>query len=91
MDVHANRASSKLLDIYFDLKFQRASNGIPTGVTFTASDFVRPPRETQSGLAVVYNIAVAKDTSLNLILAALSITLTHASTHLARLAGIAKD
>ena len=66
LDVDANRASSKLLDVYFDLNFQRASSGLPTAVTFTASDFVRPPRETQSGVAVVYNIAAAKDTSPNL-------------------------
>ena len=91
LDVDANCASSKFLDVYFDLNFQRAASGIPTGVTFTASDSVRPPRETQSGLYVVYNIAAAKDTSPNLTSSDSSVALTHASTHLARPVGIAKD
>ena len=57
LDVDAGYATSKLLRKKFDLTFQHASNGFPTGVEFTKDDFVRPKRATPSGLALLCRIA----------------------------------
>ena len=55
----AGLATSKLLRKRFDLTFQHASSGFPTGVEFTKDDFVRPQRATTSGLALLCHIAAS--------------------------------
>ena len=50
LDIDDSCVTSKVLGIYFDLCFQHAATGFPTGVTFSKKDFVRPPRQTTTGL-----------------------------------------
>ena len=47
------KATSTFLGCYFDLAFNHAANGLPTGITFTKDDFVRPPRHTAVGSQLV--------------------------------------
>ena len=54
---------SKKLDLYFDLCFQHAATGLPPGVTFDTSKFVRPPRPNQTGLALLTQCAASLEAS----------------------------
>ena len=47
------KATLATLGCYFDLTFNHAANGLPTGITFTKDDFVRPPRHTAVGSQLV--------------------------------------
>lgn len=53
LDVAEKRANSTVLGCYFDLTFNHAANGLPTGVTFTKDDFFLPPRHTAVGSQLV--------------------------------------
>ena len=52
IDMDSCTATSKLLNLNFELAFQHAASGFPDGVTFKKEDFVRPQRPTSSGLAL---------------------------------------
>ena len=58
LDVDSKRASSKVLNCYFDLCFQHAAMGFPQGVTFDPSTFIRPHRPTTTGLSLLARAAV---------------------------------
>ena len=42
LDLSADRVSSKLLDVNFELSYQQAATGLQPAVIFDASDFIRP-------------------------------------------------
>ena len=44
LDLDANRATSKILGVYFDLCFEHAAKGLPEDAIFDSTNFVRPPR-----------------------------------------------
>ena len=52
LDVDANRFTSKLLCLYFDLSYQHAVFGFPPGVTFTKDNFMIPQRKNENGMCI---------------------------------------
>ena len=61
LDIDGRIASSKLINCYFDLKFQHAATGFPEGITFDPSSFVRPNRPIGTGLALLAQAAAANE------------------------------
>ena len=61
LDIDGKIASSKLINCYFDLKFQHAATGFPEGITFDPSSFVRPNQLTGTGLALLAQAAVENE------------------------------
>ena len=59
LDLEANRATSKILGVYFDLCFEHAAKGLPKAIIFDSINFVRPPRLTPTGLALLIQCATA--------------------------------
>ena len=53
LDVDSGIATSKLLGKEFKLSFQHAASGFPDGIVFDKADFVRPRRQTATGLALL--------------------------------------
>ena len=44
MDLDTKKLISKKIGLYFDVCFQYAATGLPSGVIFVSSQFIRPPR-----------------------------------------------
>ena len=63
LDLDSCRATSKYLNIYFDLCFEHAAQGMPKGITFDSTQFIRPPRHNTTGLALLTQCAAAISTS----------------------------
>ena len=61
LDIDGGIASSKLINCYFDLKFQHAATGFPDGIVFDPSTFVRPNKTIGTGLALLARTAAAKE------------------------------
>ena len=59
LDINGGIASSKLINCYFDSKFQHAATGFPNGMVFDPSTFVRPNKPTGTGLALLAQAAAA--------------------------------
>ena len=65
LDVDSKRASSKLLECYFELCFQHAAKGFPDGVTFDPATFVRPQQQTNTGLSLLAQAAAASSLQIS--------------------------
>ena len=62
LDLDAERATSKSLNVYFDLCFEHAARGLPKDVTFDSKQFIRPARQNATGLALLTRCAAAIST-----------------------------
>ena len=65
LNVDSKRASSKLLECYFELCFQHAAKGFPDGVTFDPATFVRPQQQTNTGLSLLAQAAAASSLQIS--------------------------
>ena len=61
LDIDGGIASSKLINCYFDLKFQHAATGFPKGIALNPSTFVKPNKYTGTGLALLAQAAAANE------------------------------
>ena len=67
LDLDANRVISKSFGLYFDLCFENAATGLPAGITFDTTKFLRPPRPNHTGLNLLTQCAesLAKKEEIN--------------------------
>ena len=59
LNLEANRATSKTLGVYFDLCFEHAAKRLPKDVIFDSINFVRLPRPSPTGLALLTQCTTA--------------------------------
>ena len=59
LDLSCDRASSKLLNVDFDLNFQHTAIDLPAGVYFDAGDFIRPIQLTKTGTMLSTHVATS--------------------------------
>ena len=62
INLDSNKATSKYLNIYFDLCYEYVAQGMPTSVSFDSTQFIRPQRANATGLALLTQCAAAIST-----------------------------
>ena len=56
LDIDKNQANSKTLNWYFELSYQHAAMGLPSGITFSHENFIRPSQPNNIGRAIAKNL-----------------------------------
>ena len=56
LDIEKNQANSKTLNQYFELSYQHADTGLPSGITFSHENFICPSRPNNIGGAIAKNL-----------------------------------
>ena len=59
LDLDSNKATSKYLNIYFDLCYEHAAQGMSKGIPFDSTQFIHPQRANAIGLTLLTQYAAA--------------------------------
>ena len=62
-DLDSNKATSKYLNIYFDLCYEHAAQGMSKGIPFDSTQFIHPQRANATDLALLTQCAAAISTT----------------------------
>ena len=56
LDIDEYQANSKTLNQYFELSYQHAGTGLPSGITVSCNNVIRPSRSNKVGRAIATNL-----------------------------------
>ena len=56
MDIDKNQVNFKTLNRYFDLSYHHVATGLPSGITFSSDNFIRPSRPNNIERAIATNL-----------------------------------